>query len=215
MNKNRFPDYIVVEGPIGVGKTSLAKKLAETYGVDLPLEAPMENPFLANFYENPRLSALPTQLHFLFQRVKQIENMRQADLFKPVQIADFLMDKDMLFAEQTLTAEEFGLYKQVFEKLAPEPPVPDLVIYLQAPLGTLMKRVLHRGIDYERNIEEGYLRKISDAYINFFYHYDQSPLLIINTENFDLVDNDKNYQLLIDHISSLPPGRHYFNPQDF
>ncbi len=213
--KQKVPDYIVVEGPIGVGKTSLAKKLADSYGVELLLEAPMENPFLASFYENPHLSALPTQLHFLFQRIKKIENLRQADMFRPIQIADFLIEKDMLFAEQTLTEEEFELYKQVYEKSATEAPVPDLVIYLQAPPEILIKRVLKRGNNYEKKINESYLRRISDAYVNFFYHYDQSPLLIINTENFDLVSNENNYKLLLEHISSLPPGRHYFNPQDF
>lgn len=212
MNKN-FPDYIVVEGPIGVGKTSLAKRLAETFNVEVLLESAIENPFLPAFYENRRSAALPAQLHFLFQRARQTAALHQTDMFRPVHIADFLIEKDRLFAKVNLSDAEYDLYRQVYERLIPQCPAPDLVIYLQAKPEILLNRVLERGIDYEKNIDAGYLKNISDAYIDFFYHYDASPLLIINTENFDLVNGQENYNLLVEHIRKLPPGRHYFNPQ--
>ncbi len=212
MSKN-FPDYIVVEGPIGVGKTSLAKRLAETFNVEVMLESAIENPFLSAFYENRRSAALPAQLHFLFQRARQTAALHQTDMFRPVHIADFLIEKDRLFAKVNLSDAEYDLYRQVYERLIPQCPAPDLVIYLQAKPEILLNRVLERGIDYEKNIDAGYLKNISDAYIDFFYHYDASPLLIINTENFDLVNGQENYNLLVEHIRKLPPGRHYFNPQ--
>lgn len=211
---NRLPEYIVIEGPIGVGKTSLAKRLADTFNIELLLEPASENPFLPAFYENPETAALPTQLHFLFQRVKQIEALRQTDMFRPAQVADFLLEKDKLFAKATLSDAEFDLYQQVYNRLMLTPPVPDLVIYLQARPEILLKRIHDRGIDYERNIDESYLKKISDAYIEFFYHYSSSPLLIINTENFDPVNGDENYSILLEHINKLQHGRHYFNPQE-
>lgn len=211
---SNFPEYIVVEGPIGVGKTSLAKRLAETFNVELMLESAADNPFLPGFYENPKTGALPTQLHFLFQRMKQIEALRQTDMFRPVQISDFLIEKDRLFAQTTLNEAEYNLYQQVYDRLVLETPVPDLVIYLQAKPEILLKRVLDRGIDYEKNIDERYIKKISDAYVDFFYYYNASPLLIVNTENFDLVSGPKNYNILLDYIKKLPPGRHYFNPQE-
>lgn len=212
MNKPQ-PDYIVVEGPIGVGKTTLAKRLAETFGTDLMLELPTDNPFLEKFYENPRSAALPTQLHFLFQRAKQIETLKQADMFKPVQVADFLIEKDRLFAEITLTEDELDLYYQVYEKMTVDAPEPDLVIYLQAPADELMKRVGERGRDYERPMEIEYLQKVNDAYVEFFYHYDAAPLLIVNTNEFDLAKGDKEYDILLQHIEGLGTGRHYFNPK--
>ena len=205
-------DYIVIEGPIGVGKTSLATRLAETFNTDLVLEQAFENPFLPQFYNDPKSSALPTQLYFLFQRSKQIEQIRQTDIFRPVHISDFIIEKDRLFAEVTLTQDEYELYMQVYDRLSLDVPSPDLVIYLQAPVDTLLQRISERGIDYERFIDEEYLKKISDAYINFFYDYQTSPLLIVNTADFNLVGDDKNYQLLIDYINDLSPGRHYFNP---
>lgn len=210
----KFPDYIVVEGPIGVGKTTLASRLAETFNVDLVLETVADNPFLPEFYRNPAQAALPTQLHFLFQRTKQIESLRQADLFSPARVTDFLIEKDRLFARATLSDAEYDLYMQVYNRLMLEPPVPDLVIYLQARPEILLERIYKRGIHYERYIDENYLKKISDAYIEFFYHYAAAPLLIINTENFDLVKGDINYDILLEHIDRLPPGRHYFNPQE-
>ena len=211
---NKIPEFIVVEGPIGVGKTSLAKQLAETFNIELMLESSCENPFLPAFYENPGTAALPTQLHFLFQRVKQIETLHQTDMFKPSHIADFLIDKDKLFAKVTLNDDEYDLYQQVYDRLILAAPVPDLVIYLQAGPEILLSRILNRGIDYEKNIDEIYLKKISDAYIEFFYHYDSSPLLIVNTENFDPVNNNTNYNILLEYINRPPHGRHYFNPHE-
>ncbi len=212
MNKSH-PDYIVVEGAIGVGKTTLAKRLARTFNTELMLELAAENPFLPRFYSDPKSVALPTQLYFLFQRAKQIEALRQTDMFKPVQVSDFLIEKDKLFASVTLDDDELALYNQVYERLTLDAPVPDLVIYLQAPLDTLMQRIIERGIDYERPISRSYLKKISEAYVEFFYYYTTSPLLIVNTNEFNLSGNDRDYNLLLDHIKRLPPGKHYFNPK--
>jgi len=208
-----YPDYIVVEGPIGVGKTSLARRLADTFNTELMLEPASDNPFLPGFYENPKASALPTQLYFLFQRAKQLEAFRQTDMFKQVQIADFLIEKDRLFAQVTLGNDEFDLYQQVYDRLTLEAPVPDLVIYLQAPIEILLKRIIERGVDYEKHIDENYLKRIMNAYINFFYNYSAAPLLIVNTIDFDLVKGANNYNVLLEHIRNLPPGKHYFNPK--
>ncbi|MCH8977449.1 MAG: deoxynucleoside kinase [Proteobacteria bacterium] len=214
MNRQHQPDYIVVEGPIGVGKTSLAKRLATTFKTDLMLELPAENPFLERFYADPKTAAFPTQLYFLFQRTKQLEMFRQVDLFKPVQIADFLIDKDKLFAEVTLSQDEFDLYQQVYNRLAVEAPVPNLVIYLQAPINVLLNRISERGIHYEKRFDEDYLKKIANAYIDFFYHYNKSPLLIVNTADFDLVNSADNYTMLLEQICHLKTGKQYFNPKE-
>lgn len=207
------PEFIVVEGPIGVGKTTLAQRLASTFKTDLLLEMASENPFLPKFYKDPSSAALPTQLHFLFQRARQIESLLQTDMFKPSRVSDFLIQKDRLFAQATLNKHELELYYQVYNHLTLEAPVPDLVIYLQASVDTLLRRVNDRGIDYERGIDETYLNKISEAYIEFFYYYNDSPLLIVNTEDFNLASGSDDYNLLLNYIRELPPGRHYFNPQ--
>ncbi|TAJ92493.1 MAG: deoxynucleoside kinase [Gammaproteobacteria bacterium] len=210
--EKQLPEYIVIEGPIGVGKTTLARRLAETLKTGLMLEQAAENPFLPRFYREPRNAALPTQLYFLFQRARQIECLRQSDLFRPAQVADFLIQKDRLFAEATLDRDELNLYHQVYNRITLDAPAPDLVIYLQAPVEVLLQRVLERGIDYERDIDERYLKQIADAYVEFFYHYNDSPLLIVNTREFNLASGDKNYCQLLEYIRNLPPGRHYFNP---
>lgn len=211
MGKER-PGYIVVEGPIGVGKTSLAKRLAESFETDLLLEGADENPFLEGFYQDPRSGALPAQLFFLFQRVRQIEAMRQADMFQPVRVADFLMEKDRLFAELTLGTEELKLYEQVYAHVTVDAPVPDLVVYLQAPEDVLLKRISRRGIRYERKIDAEYLRKLSEAYSRLFLNYDDAPLLIVNTASINLVDNDDEYRALLEQIHLTRTGKHYFNP---
>ena len=202
----------MIEGPIGVGKTTLAKKIAESFSSELLLEGAAENPFMAKFYENPRSAALPTQLFFLLQRARQMQELRQGDMFNPVRVSDFLMEKDRLFAELTLDDDELKLYEQVYEQLTFDVPVPDLVIYLQAPVEVLLERVNNRGIKHEKLIEASYLQRLSDAYIEFFYHYNDSPLLIVNATEIDFANNENDYQQLLQRLSSIRTGRHYFNP---
>jgi len=214
MNSSR-PDYIVVEGPIGVGKTSLSRRLARSFGSELLLEGADENPFLERYYKKPREAALPTQLYFLFQRAKQVQELRQADMFRPVRVADFLMEKDRLFAELTLEEDEFELYEQVYSSMTIDAPEPDLVIYLQAPVEVLLQRIRQRGIDFEKHISSAYLQRLIDAYTNFFYQYCSAPLLIVNAAEIDLVNSAQDYNLLLEQVESGPSGRHYFNPQPF
>lgn len=209
----KLPRFIAVEGPIGVGKTSLARRLAESFNYDILLEKPEENPFLERFYDNPRQGALATQLFFLFQRARQIQDLRQDDLFEPVRVADFLIDKDQLFARQNLDQDEFALYQQVYEHLTIDAPTPDLVIYLQAPADVLLQRIHKRGIAAERQIQREYLERLNDAYTSFFHYYDKSALLIVNSAEIDLVDNQDDYQQLVNHILTVPRGTHYFNPK--
>ncbi|MCY3729911.1 MAG: deoxynucleoside kinase [Rhodospirillaceae bacterium] len=206
------PRYIAVEGPIGVGKTSLATRLAESFDSDLILEQPGDNPFLERFYRNRQSAALPTQLFFLFQRAQQIERIRQTDLFSPVRVADFLLDKDRLFAELNLDANELKLYRRVYETLNLDPPIPDLVVYLQAPPEILMQRIASRGIGYERLIELGYLERLGEAYARFFYEYDAAPLLIVNAAAIDPVHRESDYRELLRVIHRIKRGRHFFNP---
>ncbi|MCI5106244.1 MAG: deoxynucleoside kinase [Pseudomonadales bacterium] len=207
------PRYIAVEGPIGVGKTSLTRRLAESFNYDLLLEKADENPFLERFYQDPRRHALSTQLFFLFQRAQQLQELRQDDMFEPVRVADFLIDKDRLFAQQNLDADEYELYLNVYRHLTIDAPSPDLVIYLQAPTETLLERIRKRGIAAEQLIELDYLEKLTAAYTEFFHFYKDSPLLIVNSAEIDLVSNDNDYQQLVDYIVSVPGGTHYFNPR--
>lgn len=203
---------VSVEGPIGVGKTSLARRLAKTFGGELMLEGAEENPFLERFYRDQKSAALPTQLFFLFQRARQMQELRQGDMFKPMQVADFIMEKDRLFAMLTLEQDELDLYNQVYESLTLDVPVPDLVIYLQAPVEVLNTRIKKRGLASEQFIKSNYLHGIVDAYANFFYNYNNAPLLIINASEIDLVNNESDYEELLKQIKSIRSGRHYFNP---
>lgn len=207
------PRFIAVEGPIGVGKTSLTKRLAETFNYELLLENAEENPFLDRFYKNPRQHALATQLFFLFQRAQQIAESRQSDLFEPVRVSDFLIDKDRLFAELNLEKDEYDLYNNVYQHLVIDAPKPDLVIYLQAPTEVLLQRIQKRGIPSEQMIESEYLNQLNRAYTEFFHYYSDSKLLIVNSAEIDLVANDEDYEQLVTYILSLPNGTHYFNPK--
>ncbi len=206
------PDFIVIEGPIGVGKTTLANKLATSFGCDLLLEGAVENPFLEKFYEDPNAAALPTQLFFLLQRARQLKAMKQEDMFNPVRVADFLIEKDRLFAELTLDTDELDLYEQVYTSLTIDIPRPDLVVYLQAPVEVLLERIQKRGLKHERYIEAAYLQRLCDSYIQFFYQYNNAPLLIVNAADIDFANNEDDYRLLHQQITEVKTGRHYFNP---
>jgi deoxyguanosine kinase len=206
------PRLIVVEGPIGVGKTSLARRLAKSFDGDLVLEHSEENPFLEQFYRGGPGTALPAQLFFLFRRARQLEQLNQGDLFSPVRIADFHMFKDRLFAEINLNHDELQLYGQVIDNLGFESPVPDLVIYLQASVDALMSRIAGRSVDYERRIDRDYVERIADAYARYFYDYDESPLLIVNASTIDPVRSDEDYESLYEQVRRITSGRHFFNP---
>ena len=205
--------YVVVEGPIGVGKTTLAKRLAETWGAEPMLEQAETNPFLERFYRDPVGAALPTQLHFLFQRTQQLADLRQQDLFtSAVRVADYLIEKDRLFARVTLEESEFTLYQQVYERLVVDPPKPDLVIYLQAPVDVLLERIGRRRIPMEQLIDRAYLEKLNEAYARFFHDYDEAPLLIVNAATLDPLASDLDYAELQGAIARMGRGRLYFNP---
>lgn len=207
-----MPQLVVVEGPIGVGKTTLAKKLADASNHQIVLEQAEQNPFLERFYRNTRQSALATQLFFLFQRAQQLHDWRQGDLFAQARVSDFLMAKDRLFARTNLDADEYAIYDKVYQQLALDAPTPDLVIYLQASTDVLTQRIRQRGIGYEQAIEPAYLEKINAAYSEFFLYYDDAPLLIVNAAQIDFANNERDFTLLLEQISSVRHGRHYFNP---
>jgi deoxyguanosine kinase len=204
--------YIAIEGPIGVGKTSLARRLADELDGELVLEEAESNPFLDRFYQDPRGAALPAQLFFLFQRVRQMEQLAQADMFSDVRIADFLMAKDRLFAQITLDRDELILYEQVYTQVDCKPRAPDLVVYLQAPVDTLLFRIASRGLQYEQQIKRRYLERLTEAYSKFFHHYDESPLLIVNAATIDPVNNEQHFRMLLEEINNARSGRQFFNP---
>ena len=204
--------YIAIEGPIGVGKTALAKRLAENLSADLILEEVEENPFLERFYRDGRSAALPAQMFFLFARARQIEDLRQSDLFSSVRISDYLFTRDRLFAELNLDSEELKLYDQIADNLAVDAPVPDLVIYLQASVDALMRRLVRHNSSYDRYVDRAYLEKLTDAYARFFHAYDEGPLLIVNASQIDPVNNDADFEQLFQQIERTTGGRHFFNP---
>lgn len=204
--------YIVVEGPIGVGKTSLARRLCDSFAAEAVLEQASQNPFLERFYHSPRAAAFPTQLYFLFQRTQQLAALNQQDLFAPVRVADYLLEKDRLFARITLDEAEYILYEQVHAKLGISAPKPDLVIYLQAPVDVLLQRIVKRGIDYEQRIEKEYLERLNEAYARFFHEYDAAPLLIVNASAIDPISNQADYDELLGTITRMRRGRLYYNP---
>jgi deoxyguanosine kinase len=206
--KNR---YIVVEGPIGCGKTSLAGKLAQRMGATVMLEDPKANPFLAQFYRDMRRYALPTQLFFLFQRVQQLESLKQPDLFAKPTVADFTLAKDPLFARMTLDDAEYQLYRRIYEHVKPQAPTPDLVIYLQASVPTLVARVKKRGNPIESGMDEDYLRRLSEAYTRYFYDYSDGALLIVNSERLNFVEVPEHLDLLIERVNAMRGGREFFN----
>jgi deoxyguanosine kinase len=203
--------YVVIEGPIGVGKTSLARRLAEYAGAAAMLEKPDENPFLPRFYADPARHALPAQLFFLFQRINEVSELTQMDLFQTRTVADYLFEKDALFARLNLNDDEFTLYQNVYRQLAPQAPAPDLVIYLQAPTGTLYERVRQRGIGYEQMIAENYLERLSAGYRDFFHHYEDAPVLVVNCENLNFVDNNEHFELLLARIGGMRGQREFFS----
>ena len=203
--------YLVVEGPIGAGKTSLARRLAARLSADLVLEQPEENPFLSRFYQDMPRFALPTQLFFLFQRARMLEPLTQPDMFGRPAIGDFLLDKDPLFARLTLSADELALYQKIYESLRPRTAAPDLVIYLQAQPATLVERVRRRAAGYERGISDEYLATLAESYARFFYHYDGAPLLIVNSENLNFVERDADFELLVSRVRLMKSRREFFN----
>lgn len=204
--------FIVIEGPIGVGKTSLARRLCASLEAEAVLEQAAENPFLERFYRNPRDGALPTQLYFLFQRAQQLAALNQQDMFAPLRVADYLLEKDRLFARVTLDEAELGLYEQVYAKLDVQAPKPDLVVYLQAPVDVLLERIAKRGIRYEQQIDRAYLERLNEAYARFFHEYEAAPLLIVNAASIDPINNQADYDELLAAIQRMKRGRLYYNP---
>jgi deoxyadenosine/deoxycytidine kinase len=202
---------VAVEGPIGAGKTSLARRLAARLSADLILEQPAENPFLERFYEDMPRFALPTQLFFLFQRARLVEHLTQPDMFGRPAVADFLLDKDPLFARITLSADEHALYQKIYEAVRPQAPTPDLVIYLQAAPDTLFERVRRRASGYERGITDEYLALLAESYASFFYHYSAAPVLIVNSENLNFVERDADFELLVTRMRAMRSRREFFS----
>jgi len=203
--------YVVVEGPIGAGKTSLTHKLAERLDAGTLLENASDNPFLPRFYQEPRRYALPTQLHFLFDRSRQLRELAQGDLFRAGTVSDFLIDKDMLFARMNLDDDEFELYQKVYADLAPQAPTPDLVIYLQAPAEALQERVRRRGVEYEHGMDTGYLQRLANSYSEFFHRYDAASLLIVNTSNLNFAESEADFELLLERMSKMRGSREFFS----
>lgn len=208
---NKYP-FIVVEGPIGSGKTTLARMLAKKFSTQLLSEKAEENPFLARFYQDPKRYALQTQIFFLFQRARQIADISQIDMFSQPITADFFLEKDPLFARLNLNDEEYALYHQIYHHLQLESPKPDLVIYLQTPLSALTERIVERNIDYESNMPSQYIERLSNAYSEYFHSYDAAPVLIVNNEKLNIIKDEAAFNLLIERIDQFQGRREYFNP---
>ncbi|MDA0820932.1 MAG: deoxynucleoside kinase [Proteobacteria bacterium] len=202
---------LAVEGPIGVGKTTLARRLGQHYGTELMLEDPADNPFLEKFYADPKRFGLPTQLHFLFQRVRQLQRFHQNDLFIPIYISDYMLDKDRLFAELILDQSEFEMYCLLYDRVVETVPDPDLVIYLHARIPSLLNRIAQRGISYEQNMGGDYLERLAGAYVRFFRNFSRSPVLVVDTENINFVDSDENFASLVREIDAGVSGTRYLD----
>ncbi|MBM3351435.1 MAG: deoxynucleoside kinase [Betaproteobacteria bacterium] len=208
---SKFP-YIVIEGPIGSGKTTLARMLADRFLVDYLSEKAEVNPFLPRFYQDAQRYALPTQLFFLFQRATQIKDLSQRDMFAQPVVADFFLDKDPIFARLNLDDEEYALYHQIYQHLQLKAPKPDLVIYLQTPIDALMERIEARNVSYEQEISHEYLERLSNAYSEFFHNYDASPVLMVNNEKLNILKHEASLQLLLNRIMQIKGQREFFNP---
>ena len=200
--------YIAIEGAIGVGKTTLAKKISDTVKCETLFEDYVTNPFLKDFYDHNQLNSFSTQLYFLLRRIEQSIEVKYT---KNLLISDFYFGKDELFAKLNLTQVEYAMYQELREKLDFNPPVPDLIIYLQASTDILLERIKNRGLDLERNIKKKYIDSVNEIYMKHFHEYNASPVLIINTSNVN-INNESDYQILIEEISSDINGKKYFNP---
>ena len=212
MTEAKTPRHIAIEGPIGVGKSSLAKILAQKYASRLVKEEVAGNPFLERFYENPRKYAFQTQLFFLLSRYRQQRELAQGDLFEGGLVCDYILAKDKIFALINLEDDEISLYESIYKLLVSTLPKPDLVIYLQARPEVLLSRVRKRGIAYERNISLDYLRTLSDAYNEYFFHYNETPLLVVNTSEIDFVESPRDLEHLVREVKSVKRGTQHYIP---